>query len=484
MKRKRIVILLACAALLLGAVCFILLWPRESETLAAPDASAVLREKTQMLSSTVLRVTADDSLSVLSCTQETTYINQTGVTLDRVQLRLYPNAFKRASTTPLSGDTLSLGEAFVTGVRVNGRAAAWAVCESDETVLDVPVTLAPGASCALALDYTITLPDASWRLGQSAGAALYGNAFAHVAVYENGRFRDDAYGAIGDPFYADAQNITLHLTLPEGVTAAVGGALRAQEGSTYTYECLGVRDVSLALSRQYHVAQALHDGTLVSVYARSGKNARETLKTALNVLDLYEALFEYAYPYPTLTFAQGDLGVYGGMEYSAYAVIGDASYDTGGDALELIIAHEIAHQWFGVLVGSDPINEPWLDEAMSEYASLLYLEKAHGERAFEEYYARKIEPSLRITRPFGVTTGAPLSVFASMSEYAQTVYQRGAGMLHGIREAVGLEAFCDFVNLYVNRYAFSRVDRDGFAATLREATGSDWTGYLDDYLDD
>ena len=88
MKRKRIVILLACAALLLGAVCFILLWPRESETLAAPDASAVLREKTQMLSSTVLRVTADDSLSVLSCTQETTYINQTGVTLDRVQLRL------------------------------------------------------------------------------------------------------------------------------------------------------------------------------------------------------------------------------------------------------------------------------------------------------------------------------------------------------------------------------------------------------------
>lgn len=484
MKHKRALVgaLAALAALCAAAAFF--LWPRAGEPLAAPEAGAALREKTQSLSSTVLRVTAGESLATLTCTQETAYVNTAGETLDRVQLRLYPNVFKRASTTPLSGDTVSLGEAFVTDVRVNGRAAAWAVSSSDETVLDVPVSLAPGESCVLSLHYTITLPEAAWRLGESDGVALYGNAFAHAAVYEDGRFRDDAYSALGYPFYLDAQNVTLHLTLPEGVTAAVGGALRAQEGNTYTYECLGVRDVSFALSRKFHTVQAMHGDTLVSVYARSAKNARQTLETALSVLDIYEALFEYAYPYPTLTLAQGDLGTYGGMEYSAYAVIGDAAYETGGDSLELIIAHEIAHQWFGVLVGSDPIQTPWLDEAMSEYASMLYLEKAHGQRAFDEFYAQKIEPALRITRPFGVTTGAPMDVFESVSEYAQTVYQRGAGMLHGIREAIGLEAFCEFVNLYVNRFAFTHADRADFAQALREATGSDWTGYLNDYLDD
>ena len=58
------------------------------------------------------------------------------------------------------------------------------------------------------------------------------------------------------------------------------------------------------------------------------------------------------------------------MEYSAYAVIGDAAYQAGGDTLEMIVAHEIAHQWFGALVGSDQITAPWLDEAMCEYAAI------------------------------------------------------------------------------------------------------------------
>lgn len=482
MKNKRVLIGALMLLVALIAATF-LLWPHAAQAPETPAASAMLQERTRSLSSTVVHATADASLTTLVCTQETAYTNETDDTLDRVQLRLYPNVFKRASTTPLAGDTVSLGEAFVTDVRVDGRAAAWAASASDETVLDVPVSIAPGETCVLSLDYTVTLPEAACRLGKSEGVALYGNALAHVAVYEDGRFRDDAYSAIGDPFYLDAQNITLHLTLPEGVTAAVGGALRAQEDQTYTYECLGVRDVSFALSKKFHVAQALHGDTLVSIYARSSKNAQRTLETALSVLDIYEALFEYAYPYPTLTLAQGDLSTYGGMEYSTYAVIGDAAYDTGGDSLDLVIAHEIAHQWFGVLVGSDPIQSPWLDEALSEYASMLYVEKSRGQQAFDSLYAQRVEPALRITRPFGVTTGAPLDQFASISEYAQTVYQRGAGMLHGVREAIGLENFCTFINLYVNRFAFSRADRADFAAALREATGSDWTGYLNDYLD-
>lgn len=482
MKQKR-ALLWTLSALCLCVILAFALLPRKSDPLPVPVASRVLLEKTASLPETTLSVAIDDTLSFFTCMQETVYVNSGTDSLDRVLMRLYPNVFKRASTTPLTGETVSLGEAFITDVRVDGHAAAWAMASSDETVVDIPVALAPGASCTISLAYTLALPDAAGRLGAKDGVSLFGNAFAQPAVYENGRFRDDAYSAIGDPFYSCSQNVTLHLTLPEGCTAAVSGALRAQEGRTYTYECLGVRDVSFALSNTFRTAQAMHGNTLVSVHARSRANAQKTLNTALAVLDIYEALFEYAYPYPTLTLAQGDLNEYGGMEYSSYAVIGDAAYKIGGDSLELIIAHEIAHQYFGALVGSDAITAPWLDETMSEYASMLYFEKAHGQRAFDALYAQKVEPALRLTRPFGVTTGAPLDVFMSVSEYAQTVYQRGAGMLHGIREAIGLEAFCDFVHLYVDRYAFQIVTRDDFAQTLREITGSDWSGYLNDYLD-
>ncbi len=49
--------------------------------------------------------------------------------------------------------------------------------------------------------------------------------------------------------------------------------------------------------------------------------------------------------------------------------------------MEILVAHEVAHQWWYQIVHNDPVNMPWLDEALAEYSVKIYSERLHGPRA-------------------------------------------------------------------------------------------------------
>lgn len=486
MKHKRFFIslgLLFALALLLLGVFFVRTLLKKDEVISAPVASPSLHARTQSMNHTTLDLALNKNQTSFSCTQTTQYKNTTGRTLDRVQFRLSPNVFKRADTSPQTADILSFGEVFITDVRVDHRPAAWAIASADETVLDIPLTLENGAECTLTLQYTLSLPEGSGTLGIDDGTLLLCDAFAVPAVHEEGFFRKDTPYAFGNSTYTESQNFTLHLTLPEGWTAAVSGALRSDDGNTLTYESLGARTLSLALSKDFYTAQTLHGDTLLQVYARSRAAAKKTLSAAKDALCAYESLFQTPYPYPTLTLVQGNLSEQEEAGYSAFALIGDAAYQKNDDAFAQIVARAVARQAFGTLVGTDAFTTPWLNESLSYYAAMLFIKETRGDAAFEALYAANVEPALRLMRPLGLTTGASVDAFLSAAEYEQTVSQRGAGMLHGIHEAIGTARFCDFLAMYLDRYAFSFATRDGFAQTLQESTGANWNGYLDDYLD-
>ena len=195
---------------------------------------------------------------------------------------------------------------------------------------------------------------------------------------------------------------------------------------------------------------------------------------------MYSGLYG-AYPYPALTVCQADFP-FGGMEYPGLIFLGLPYFaEDWADTLELLIAHETAHQWFYALVGSDQYGDPWQDEALSEYAMLRYARAVYGESAYRSLLVTRVDAPMRERISRQVTPGTPIDRFDSLDVYTAVVYGRGAAFLLAVEEMTGrLDAF---LRAYCDTFAFSRPTREDFLAFLNGFCGEDFTPLMTDYLD-
>ena len=125
---------------------------------------------------------------------------------------------------------------------------------------------------------------------------------------------------------------------------------------------------------------------------------------------------------------------------------------------------------------------PWLSHSIASAAELLACRQRKGNDAYEARLFDELEPSLRLTRPYGVSVGAGVSSFGSDAEMTQVLRDQGAMMLLGIREAAGDAAFGEALRLYTVRGRGQIASRTLLEEALFEATGSRWDGYLEDEL--
>jgi len=119
----------------------------------------------------------------------------------------------------------------------------------------------------------------------------------------------------------------------------------------------------------------------------------------------------------------------------------------------VIISHETAHEWFYASVGSDPMEEPWLDEALATYASNVFLSlivseaSAQTERAaWASVYdrAKQAHPDLAVT--------SAVYDFPDSETYASFVYSGGALELDALRQEMGDDVFFAALREYASSY--------------------------------
>jgi hypothetical protein len=479
--------------ILLALIAAVVIWMATRDpTLITPAipamASAELRAASEALTSYDVRASFQPGSQTLTARERITYRNTTGQALEAVYLRTYANAFASEEISPAAASELydlcykrgfSPGGITIISATIDNVNAAWSYEDDAGTVLKVEIpTLTPDSSVVISLTYSIKIPTCAYRFGMSNGIAALHGALPTVAMWENGEWRLEQYYPIGDPFICDCANWRVELTLPEGWSAAASGARVAD--SPLTFEALAARDFSLVLSDRFVFSQAEVDGVLVTAYALTAGEARAMARDAGAALRIFGGMFG-AYPWPSYDVVVADIP-FGGMESSALAMI---SISSAANAVnrERAIVHETAHQWFYAVVGSDELREPWLDEALCVYAVTQYIQSAKGEAAFGDYVGEEIEPSMRITIPRGVTIGSPVELFASWNEYRTIVYQRGASMMLGLREAMGGEKLNEALRLYVEGAKFGIADREEFMDALKQVSGSEWEWFLVDYLD-
>jgi len=381
--------------------------------------------------------------------------NTTGTELDELFFRLYPNA-----VGIYGGASLRVTETSVEGRTVEAETFI------EDTVLYVPLPepLQSDAQVAVTIAFEGAAED--WRHGEPSPYA-YGlatrseSALTLTAFYPILALHAEEGWAIhpvfefGDALMSEASSYEVTLTIPAGLIAVTSGTLRdaTEEGGsvTYRYAIEGARDFSVVLLDGYERSEtAAGDVTLVTWFTPEKREAASvTLQRAADALTLYGDLIGPA-PYGEIDLVEVPMRHAAGVEFSGLILISSDYAERPLDTFyDVIVSHEMAHQWFYAGVGNDVIEDPWLDESFATYLSYLFLDAFAGpgvasgtldswERTYDR--ARSGAPD--------ATVATPLYAFSQSSTYSAFVYSGGAVFLHAVREAIGDAAFFAALGAY------------------------------------
>ncbi len=488
---KRFAILGSAVALLTLLLCLNVF----AGTPALPQKSAALTAAAEGLDEVSITAEFFPEAGQVKGRQTMRLYNRSGQTLNDVVLRTYANAFSSEEYSPAAIEEVydqtypagfSEGSISLSNVLLGGQKSGFAFDDAAKTVLRIALDTAwqPQEWIDIALDYVIQIPDSSFRFGHSSGIYTLGNAFPILSVWENGAWRTEEYYPLGDPFYSDCANYNVSITVPRGyqcVGSAYGMRSELNGKWLYAFDAPAVRDFALSISDRFAAAQETVGDTLVTSYALTTQAAWKALKYAKQAMECFNEQYG-AYPYQHLAVAMVDFP-FGGMEYPGLVLVQKSLYEADSEKnLENVTAHEVAHQWWYAVVGSDQYYQPWQDEALAEYSLLDYTQKYYGQEARDSMNFSRFETAMRVTIPRGVTPGSPVDYFGDMSEYSLVVYRRGASLMVALQTALG-EKFHDFLRTYYQKQSFRLASRGDFEQTLKEVSGQDWSALMVDYLD-
>ena len=351
-------------------------------------------------------------------------------------------------------------------VQVTGggrRGAERVGCTALQVVLDRPV--APGGDATLDLRLRLNLPRRSDRTGRFGGAGYFGNAIPLVA-YEDERGPHLArYTFHGESFVSRAAAWRVRLALPRGYSAATTG--RAPERGTLDVEVARARDFTIVAGR-FRVRRLTAAGVRLRHFALRGTSRREAmsvLRTAARSLRAFNRWFG-SYGSSELDLVDGPrvVALSGiAMEYPELVLTPE---DPGA------VAHEVAHQWWWHIVGSDQFRHPWQDEALAQYATFRLLGGLPRPRSVRSCRNQR-HPRVPLTWSMARFERRP-------NVYGDVVYERGACTFGALERAWGRRRLTRALRRYADANRFEVATQAEFLGYLRREapSGSGFTRFL------
>ncbi len=422
-----------------------------------------------------IEVDVDEESKVLSCKQSTIYHNNSENCLSVVSFFVYANAFVEGQTavgTAYLDKAYPNGESFgqfcLDKVTVDGQVADF--CFEKPSILTVEVgQLWQNESVQIEMDYTINLANINHRLGYGENTINCGNFFPIACVYENGQFVKLDFASIGDPFYSDIANFEVKIAHSADYMLACTGEqkqLAAQDGRVSVFcKADNVRDFCFVLSDKFECQTAFVGDVEVRYYFYQQQNAKHHLQTATKALATFEKLFA-KYPYKQLSVVQSNF-CYGGMEYPNLVLISDSLADK--QTVDYVIVHEIAHQWWYGMVGSNQFAHAWQDEGLTELSTALFFEN-NPEYAIDYQqimqnattsYKKFVDVFESVLGQVDQSMDRNLNEFDTEPEYVSCVYTKGMLMFAWLREDLGDKRFFKVVGDYFETFKFKNASPQG-----------------------
>ncbi len=196
-----------------------------------------------------------------------------------------------------------------------------------------------------------------------------------------------------------------------------------------------------------------------------------------DILKFFENLVG-PYPYKKLANVQSKT-IFGGME-NASAIFYAENTVTGNRKSEALMAHEIAHQWFGNTATEKSFAHVWLSEGFATYLTDMYIEKKYGVDSFQ----KRMEQERGEVIEFAKTSKQAVvdSTSELMDLLSPNSYQKGAWALHMLRNEVGDSNFKKIIRRYYEQYKFRNADTRDFQKVAETVYGKDLKWFFDQWL--
>lgn len=399
------------------------------------------------------------------------YTNREADPLDAIYFRLFPNILG--------------GGMEVRDVRVD-EAPAQADLDESGSVLRIPLAeaLAPGKAVDVQLEFSVDVPTELERnygvLASSGGVLALAHSYPMVPVYDDEGWNLEVPPPFGDVVYADVSFFLVSVTAPAGLTLVASGEEieRTKNGvrQRAIFAAGPARDFYLVASADLEAQQGEAGESRINSYAPAafGDAGQRVLRYATLAAATYNDLYG-DYPYREMDLvATPTLAL--GIEYPGAIAIAQRMYDPERmeypeSVLESTVAHEVAHQWFYGMVGNDQIDEPWLDEALAQYLTLVYYERVEGSAAAAGFRGSFLERWGRVDRA-EIPIGLPVDSYPG-SDYGAIVYGRGPLFLEALADDMGDDDLIEFLRAYISDYEWGVADTAEFRALAEQTCGCD-----------
>jgi hypothetical protein len=366
--------------------------------------------------------------------------------------------------------------------------AAIAGAPDDETDVEVPLDrpIDPGDTARFHVVFRDQLPEVVERTGYAGSFHLVGQWFPKLAKLErDGRWAGFAFHHLGE-FYADYGNYDVTLDVPAAyLTGATGARASTQSTNgrrTERWVAADVHDFAWTAWDRFEERTLDVDGVHVTLLTPPDRRAEGDRELASTVHGLHDMSTRYGeYPYSTLTVVHPPDGAEeaGGMEYPTLITTGGAWHpDVGEHSLELVTIHELGHQWFYGLIGSNEVDWPAGDEGFNSYAEELAAETMFG-RGTAFASAPLTVATLDTYQRAGVATAIvepifePVPRFADGRSYARRVYGATATLLATLRRTYGEAAIDRAMGVYAREQRFQHPGPEAWFEALEREAGKE-----------
>lgn len=495
-----------------------------------------------------IHVKLDDTKHELVADENIQYKNNSPNELSYIYMHLWPNAYKN-NATALARQLTDDGEtAFYFAhdnlkgyidqldFKVDGLKVKW---EYDSLHIDIckiylNEALKSGSTINISTPFHVKIPIGVFsRLGHIQQQYQITQWYPKPAVYDKNGWNQVPYLNQGE-FYSEYGAYDVFISLPKNyVLGATGDLIDGEKElewlnhiadstsglekfnesdafpksdtafKTLHYHQTRVHDFAWFTDKRYHVlkgeVELPHSKRKITTWSMFTGSQAHIWKNSIRYINdaaYYYSLWNGDYPYNQITAVDGALSAGGGMEYPNITVIGES-----GDAftLETVIMHEVGHNWFYGILGSNERKHAWMDEGINSFNELRYIRTKYPEEKlipdstlykrlkFLDLYRYKNKTQYELLYLYSAVKNEDQPIELAAEEYTPInyggiVYSKTAVVFDYLMAYLGEETFDKAMQQYFNTWKFKHPEPNDLKKIIEEVSGKNLNWFFNDLI--
>jgi aminopeptidase N len=378
----------------------------------------------------------------------------------------------------------------VSRVTANGRRCTHRV-EGGKLVVELPAPARRGRDVDVAVTYS-----GRPRRGLYFIAPDEDRPDRRVEVWSQGQDEDSRYWFPCVDYPNEKQSTEVIATVPAGMKALSNGrmlkhtkdARRRTETFHWRLDFPHVAYLVTLVVGRFDVFETKWRGIPVTYWAPEGRLAdvKRTLARTPQMMTHFSEKTGVAYPYPQYAQVYVQEFIFGGMENTSATTLTDSAimdrWSEDEAWMDGLVAHELAHQWFGDYVTCRDWSHGWLNEGFATFMETVWKRESGGEDEVAYYRMGEQEAYLAEDSHSYRRSIVWKRYHDPIEIFDRHLYQKGACVLHMLHEELGEDLFWHCIRTYLERHAKGSVVTDDLRRAIEDVTGRNLEWFFEQWV--